>query len=67
MAKKLGKKPQIKRNLSPKEDYATQSLAQMRNQEKDMEPRQFRDALTRAGSAVVGVKTNTLQWNRWSV
>lgn len=67
MAKRPGNKRQLKRNLSPKEDYATQSLAQMRAQEKKMNPRQFRDALTRAKGAVVGVKSDTAQWNRWSI
>ena len=67
MAKRPGNKRQQKRKLSLNEDYATQSLAQMRAQEKKMNPRQFRDAVTRADGAVVGVKTETLQWNRWSV
>lgn len=67
MAKRPGNKRQLKRNLSPKEDYATQSLAQMRAQEEKMSPRQFRDAVTRAHGAVVGVKTEATQWNRWSV
>ena len=67
MAKRPGNKRQTKRNLSLKEDYATQSLAQLRAQESQMTSKQFRDALTRADGAVVGVKTETLQWNRWSV
>lgn len=62
--KRPGKQLQPKRNLSPKEDYETQSLAQFRAQEKTMTPRQFREAITRAGSAVVGIKTNLIQWKR---
>lgn len=55
------------RDLSPKEDIASESLYTMNLQRKRMGERQFRDALTRAQGAVTGVKTNTMQWNRWKV
>lgn len=58
------KKP---KNIEPREDYESQSLAQLNIQRKRMNGREFRDALTRANGAVVGVKTNATQWNRWSV
>ena len=54
-------------DIEPREDYESQSLAQLNIQRNRMEPRQFRDALTRANGAVVGVKTNATQWNRWKV
>ena len=55
------------RNIEPREDYESQSLAQQSIQRKRMNRREFRDALTRANGAVVGVKTNATQWNRWNV
>jgi hypothetical protein len=55
------------RDLSPSEDIASESLAQMNIQRKRMSDRDFRDALTRSKGAVTGVKTQTTQWNRWSV
>ena len=55
------------RNIEPREDYESQSLAQLNIQKKRMNGREFRDALTRASGAVVGVKTNATQWNRWKV
>ena len=54
-------------DIEPREDYESQSLAQLNIQRNRMESRQFRDALTRANGAVVGVKTNATQWNRWKV
>ena len=56
-----------KREIEPREDYESQSLAQQDIQRKRMNGREFRDALTRANGAVVGVKTNATQWNRWNV
>lgn len=56
-----------KRNLTPKEDIASESLAAMNINRSRMGDKEFRDALTRASGAVTGVKTQTAQWNRWSV
>ena len=56
-----------KRNLAPKVDIASESLATMNINRSRMSDREFRDALTRANGAVTGVKTQTAQWNRWSV
>jgi hypothetical protein len=55
------------RDLSPSEDIASESLNQMNIQRKRMSDRDFRDAVTRAKGAVTGVKTQTAQWDRWSV
>ena len=55
------------RNLVPTENIASESLHTMNLQRKRMGDREFREAVTRAKGAVTGVKTNTLQWNRWSV
>lgn len=55
------------RNLAPKEDIASESLAAMNINRSRMSDKEFRDALTRANGAVTGVKTQTAQWNRWSV
>ena len=56
-----------KRNLAPKEDLASESLVAMNINRSRMSDREFRDALTRANGAITGVKTQTAQWNRWSV
>jgi len=56
-----------RKNLEPKEDLATESMTQMNIQRTKMSDREFRDALTRAKGSVTGVKTQTAQWNRWSV
>jgi len=56
-----------KRSLEPKEDIASESLVAMNINRSRMSDREFRDALTRANGAVTGVKTQTTQWNRWSV
>ena len=55
------------RNLAPKEDIASESLAAMNINRSRMSDREFRDALTRANGAVTGIKTQTAQWNRLSV
>jgi len=56
-----------RKNLAPKEDLATESMTQMNIQRTKMSDREFRDALTRANGSVTGVKTQSAQWNRWSV
>jgi len=56
-----------KRNLAPKEDLASESLVAMNINRSRMSDREFRDALTRANGVITGVKTQTTQWNRWSV
>jgi hypothetical protein len=56
-----------RKNLEPKEDYATQSLTQLNIQRTRMGDREFRDALTRASGAVVGVKTHVYDGKRFGV
>ena len=56
-----------RKNLEPKEDYATQSLTQLNIQRTRMGDREFRDALTRAGGAVVGVKTHVYDGKRFGI
>ena len=56
-----------RKNLEPKEDYASQSLTQMNIQRTRMGDRDFRDALTRANGAVVGVKTHVYDGKRFGV
>jgi len=56
-----------KRNLNPKETVTTESLETMNNARSRMSARDFREALTRAQGSVVGVKTEALQNNRWSI
>jgi hypothetical protein len=36
-------------------------------QEKRMDPREFRDAMTRAKGAIVSIPTGAANWNRWKV
>ena len=56
-----------RKNLEPKEDLATQSLTQMNINRTRMSDREFRDALTRANGAVVGVKTHVYDGKRFGV
>ena len=56
-----------RKNLEPNEDYASQSLTQMNIQRTRMGDREFRDALTRANGAVVGVKTHVYDGKRFGV
>lgn len=50
-----------RKNLIPNEDLQEQSWKTMKRAKDSMEPRQFRDALTRANGAVTGVKTHVIQ------
>jgi hypothetical protein len=56
-----------RKNLEPKEDLYTQSLTQMNINRTRMSDREFRDALTRASGAVVGVKTHVYDGKRFGV
>ena len=56
-----------RKNLEPKEDLATESLTQMNINRTRMNDREFRDALTRANGAVVGVKTHVYDGKRFGV
>lgn len=52
----------IPQPTDPRDDAARKVLQE---QSKKMDPRQFRDALTRASGSTFGVHTNVKQWNRW--
>jgi hypothetical protein len=58
------KKP--RKNLKPSTTIESQSMERFLMNEKSMSQRNFRDAVTRANGAVPGIKTNALQWNRWT-
>jgi hypothetical protein len=60
MAKK--KKPS---NLKPQSTLQSQAVARFNLNEKNTDPRQFRDAVTKVTGGVRGVPTNAMQWDRW--
>jgi hypothetical protein len=57
--------PKKKRQITPASDLRSQAVARFNLNEKSMDPRQFRDAITKATGGIRGVPTNATQWNRW--
>lgn len=55
--------PRIPSPGNPRNDEARK---QLQSKAKKMNPRKFRDAVTRASGAIGGVTTTGKQWNRWS-
>jgi hypothetical protein len=56
-----------KRNLTPKSDQQSESWETMQRNKKSMNPRQFRNALTRADTAIPGIKTHVYDGKRFGV
>lgn len=52
----------IPQPVDPRNDAARKLL---QKQYKESNPRQFRDALTRASGSTYGLTTEVKQWNRW--
>lgn len=54
-------------NLNPVSTVESQSLERFMVNKDSMSPRQFRDAITKAGPSpsVPGVKTSVSNWGRW--
>lgn len=61
----MAKKP-TRSNLKPFTTVESQSIERYNMNSSSMDPRQFREKLTRANGALPGVKTNAMQWNRWN-
>lgn len=57
-----------RRNLKPPETVEQQSLMRFKMNAQEMSPRQFRDALTKAGPnpSIPGIKTGLSNWGRWT-
>lgn len=53
-------------NLVPNSTLESQAVARFELNRKRMDPRQFRDAVTKASGSVRGIPTDSTQWNRWS-
>jgi hypothetical protein len=56
-----------KTNVPARWALRNQAVEQMMIQEKRMDPREFRDAMTRAKGAIVSIPTGAANWNRWKV
>lgn len=56
-----------KRNLKPQSDQEFESWETMQRNKKKMNPRQFRDALTRADGSIPGIKTHVYDGKRFGV
>jgi hypothetical protein len=59
-------KKKKRNNLMPNSTVESQAVARFEINRKQMDPRQFRDAVTKASGSVRGIPTNAEQWNRWS-
>lgn len=54
------------RNLKPSNDVNSDSRKKLLENKASMNPREYRDSLTKATKSIRGIPTNAMQWNRWT-
>lgn len=58
--------PKKRAPLQPVSTLESQAIERFRMNEASMDPRQFRDGLTKVTGGVRGIPTNSIQWDRWA-
>ena len=58
--------PKKRAPMQPASNLESQARERFLMNEASMDPRQFRDALTKVTGGVRGIPTNTIQWDRWA-